>query len=135
MPIYEYVCPRCKTEFEVIRPFSEADKPAKCPQCNSEDLEWVDLPTRGKVLRFTEEIAGVPLGFESPLIHALIDLGGKLRLFTRIVNCKVGQLKEGDEVLAFRPDGVFLNLRPGMFIRSIRFFGGLLSRNLTRFKG
>jgi putative FmdB family regulatory protein len=36
MPIYEYVCPRCKTEFEVIRPFSEADKPAICPNCNSE---------------------------------------------------------------------------------------------------
>jgi len=36
MPIYEYVCPRCKAEFEVIRPFSEAYKPAICPQCNSE---------------------------------------------------------------------------------------------------
>jgi putative FmdB family regulatory protein len=36
MPIYEYVCPKCKTEFEVMRPFSEADKSAKCPQCNSE---------------------------------------------------------------------------------------------------
>jgi predicted nucleic acid-binding Zn ribbon protein len=23
MPIYEYVCPKCKTEFEVMRPFSE----------------------------------------------------------------------------------------------------------------
>ena len=36
MPIYEYVCLRCKTEFEVMRPFSEADKPVICPQCNSE---------------------------------------------------------------------------------------------------
>jgi putative FmdB family regulatory protein len=36
MPIYEYVCPRCKAEFEVMRPFNEADKPALCPQCNSE---------------------------------------------------------------------------------------------------
>jgi len=46
----------------------------------------------------TEEEVRVPLGFEKPLIHALIDLGGKLTMFTRIVNCKVGQLKEGDEV-------------------------------------
>ena len=32
------------------------------------------------------------------LIHSLIDLSGELTLFTRVVNCKVGQLKEGDEV-------------------------------------
>jgi uncharacterized OB-fold protein len=58
----------------------------------------VDLPTKGTVKVVTEEEVGVPLGFETPLIHALIDLRGKLTLFTRIVNCKVGQLKEGDEV-------------------------------------
>ena len=69
-----------------------------CPECNSEDLEWVDLPTRGKVVYFTEEIAGVPLGFESPLIHAFIDLGGGRKFVSRIINCKEGQLKEGDEV-------------------------------------
>ena len=69
-----------------------------CPQCLSENLEWIDLPTRATVKVVTEEEVGVPLGFETPLIHALIDLGGKLTLFTRMVNCKVGQLKEGDEV-------------------------------------
>jgi uncharacterized OB-fold protein len=69
-----------------------------CPNCLSENLEWVDLPTRATVKVVTEEEVGVPLGFETPLIHALIDLGGKLTLFTRIVNCKVGQLKEGEEV-------------------------------------
>ena len=69
-----------------------------CPECNSEDLEWVDLPTRGKVLYFTEEVAGVPLGFDSPLIHALIDLGEGRNLLSRIINCKQGQLKEGDKV-------------------------------------
>ena len=35
MPIYEYLCPKCKTEFQLMRPFSEADKPAICPKCNS----------------------------------------------------------------------------------------------------
>ncbi len=69
-----------------------------CPECNSDDLEWVDLPTRGKVLYFTEEVAGVPLGFDSPLIHALIDLGEGRKLFSRIINCKERQLKEGDKV-------------------------------------
>ncbi len=36
MPIYEYVCPRCKMEFELMRPFNEADKPANCPKCKSQ---------------------------------------------------------------------------------------------------
>jgi uncharacterized OB-fold protein len=61
-------------------------------------LAWIDLPTQGKVLYVSEEVAGIPLGFESPLIHALIDLGEGRNLLTRIVNCKEGQLKEGDEV-------------------------------------
>jgi uncharacterized OB-fold protein len=69
-----------------------------CPECNSDDLEWVDLPTRGKVLYFTEEVAGVPLGFETPLIHALIALGEGRNLVSRVINCKEGQLREGDEV-------------------------------------
>jgi len=69
-----------------------------CPQCNSEDLEWVELPTKGKVIQFSEEVAGVPLGFEPPLIHAIIDLGGGFRFLSRIANCEAGQLKEGDEV-------------------------------------
>ncbi len=69
-----------------------------CPNCLSENLEWTDLPTKGSVKVVTEEEVGVPLGFETPLIHSLIDLEGELTLFTRIVHCKVGQLKEGDEV-------------------------------------
>jgi putative FmdB family regulatory protein len=36
MPIYEYLCPKCRMEFEIRRSFSEADKPAVCPKCNSE---------------------------------------------------------------------------------------------------
>ena len=41
MPTYEYRCPVCKTEFEVMRPFSEADKSAICPQCNSEPQKQI----------------------------------------------------------------------------------------------
>ena len=109
--------PQEAKEFNRIHPFYEFLKQGKfkttrcvdcgqesfpprvvCPNCLSEKLEWVDLPTRGPVKVVTEEEVGVPLGFETPLIHALIDLGGRLTLFTRILNCKVGQLKEGDEV-------------------------------------
>lgn len=70
-----------------------------CPECHSDDLEWIDWPTVGTVIELTEEAVGVPLGFGSPpLIHALVDLQGKKTLFVRIINCKQGQLKPGDQV-------------------------------------
>jgi len=72
-----------------------------CPKCNSEELEWVDLPTKGKVLSFTEEVAGVPLGFDSPLIHARIELEDGRKLISRIANCKEGELKVGAAVRLF----------------------------------
>ena len=33
MPIYEYYCANCKTEFELIRPASKMDDPAACNKC------------------------------------------------------------------------------------------------------
>ncbi|RPJ24451.1 MAG: zinc ribbon domain-containing protein [Chloroflexi bacterium] len=35
MPIYEYRCKDCGTEFEKILRFSEADQLPACPHCNS----------------------------------------------------------------------------------------------------
>ncbi len=35
MAIYEYFCPMCKQEFEVMRPISKADEPAACPKCGA----------------------------------------------------------------------------------------------------
>ncbi len=31
MPLYEYYCPPCATQFEVLRPMKDSDKPAVCP--------------------------------------------------------------------------------------------------------
>ncbi len=31
MPLYEYYCPPCGNQFEVLRPLSEMDAPAVCP--------------------------------------------------------------------------------------------------------
>jgi uncharacterized OB-fold protein len=72
-----------------------------CPECYSEELEYIDLPKKGRVIVFTEQLRGVPLGFEAPLIHAWIDLGARSpvkRILSRVINCPAGQLKEGDEV-------------------------------------
>ena len=35
MPVYDYLCPKCRNHFELMRPMSEAEKPAKCPNCGS----------------------------------------------------------------------------------------------------
>ena len=72
-----------------------------CPECYSEELEYIDLPKKGKVIVCTEQLRGVPLGFEAPLVHAWIDLGANSpvkRILSRIINCPAGQLKEGDGV-------------------------------------
>jgi putative FmdB family regulatory protein len=31
MPLYEYYCPPCSTQFEILRPISKVDEPAVCP--------------------------------------------------------------------------------------------------------
>ena len=36
MAVYEYFCPTCQKEFELMRPMSEAGKPAECPRCRAE---------------------------------------------------------------------------------------------------
>jgi putative FmdB family regulatory protein len=41
MAVYEYLCPKCRKEFELMRPISEADKPAKCPKCGSRALKLI----------------------------------------------------------------------------------------------
>ena len=72
-----------------------------CPKCWSEELDWVDLPQRAKVVTFTETQAGAPIGFPPPIILAWLDFGKDAplnHLLVRIVNCAEGELKEGDEV-------------------------------------
>ena len=41
MPVYEYHCPNCDEEFEVMRPFSKADEPAPCPKCGTQGEKLV----------------------------------------------------------------------------------------------
>ena len=37
----EYQCPKCRKEFELMRPISEAEKPAKCPKCGSKAVKLI----------------------------------------------------------------------------------------------
>ena len=72
-----------------------------CPECYSEDLEWIELPRRGKVVTAAEKLGGIPIGFTPPLINAWIQFpeGSPIKhVLSRIINCEQGKLKEGDEV-------------------------------------
>lgn len=70
-----------------------------CPKCHTAELEWTDLPTRGRIYAFSAVLAGAPMGLEAdvPFVVGLIDLdGAPLRLFGRIVGtpwteCRIGQ--------------------------------------------
>ncbi|MBI2957987.1 MAG: zinc ribbon domain-containing protein [Chloroflexi bacterium] len=35
MAIYEFICPKCGNEFELMRPMSESDSRATCPKCGA----------------------------------------------------------------------------------------------------
>ena len=40
-PLYEYFCPKCKHEFEVIKPISEYNSPEKCEKCKKSAIKLV----------------------------------------------------------------------------------------------
>lgn len=69
-----------------------------CPKCLSGDMKWVTMPSRGKIFAFTTEIAGLPPGWDTPLIIGIIELENGLRIQSRIVNAKPEDLKIGTEV-------------------------------------
>jgi uncharacterized OB-fold protein len=80
-----------------------------CPECLSEDLEWVDLGAEGKLYAFTEVRLGAPLGFveDAPFCVGIVEIGGLL-ISTRIDDAKYEDLKIGDNVrlkIVELPDG------------------------------
>ena len=55
-----------------------------CPACTSDEFDWVDLPTEGRVRGFSVQETGVPAGFQKPLVFAMIDVQ-ELRVFAPLV--------------------------------------------------
>jgi uncharacterized protein len=82
-----------------------------CPTCHTADLEWVDLPTTGRIYAFSALLAGAPIGQEAdlPRVVGLVQLDGSpLRLFGRLLGidwreCQIG-LRVRVEPLTL-PDG------------------------------
>jgi putative FmdB family regulatory protein len=55
MPIYEYICSECDSQFEQLRPLSQAKLAVDCPKCHK--------PARRKMstfAAFSANLGGVP---------------------------------------------------------------------------
>ncbi|HVL88293.1 MAG TPA: OB-fold domain-containing protein [Candidatus Thermoplasmatota archaeon] len=103
---------------------------AVCPDCSSEDLEWVELPSEGTVFAHTALLKGAPYGMERdmPLTIAVVELaaqpigsagpsgtagsakapGRTLRILSRIEGATHEQLRIGQRVrlrIVNLPDG------------------------------
>jgi putative FmdB family regulatory protein len=39
MPIYEYICNKCKTTFSLIQKIGTSEKDTTCPQCGSTEVK------------------------------------------------------------------------------------------------
>jgi len=80
-----------------------------CPNCFSNEFEWVDLGTEGKLYAFTEVRIGAPLGFvqDAPFCVGLVKIGG-LTISSRIDDIKYDELKIGEKLqlkIVELPDG------------------------------
>jgi uncharacterized OB-fold protein len=91
-----------------------------CPRCHAGELEWIDLPSSGRLYAFSAVLGGAPLGMEEevPFAVGLVDLdGAPLRLFGRIVGRPWNELSIGEpvEVETYAvPDGrYFYRFRAG----------------------
>ena len=70
-----------------------------CPECQSDDLEYVDLPHEGTLFAFSTLRAGAPIGMEDdvPFVVGVVDIGD-VRLSARIDDAEYDDLEIGDPV-------------------------------------
>lgn len=70
-----------------------------CPDCLSNELEWVDLGNEGELYAFTEMRVGAPLGFveDVPFSIGIVKIGDLL-ISARIDNAKYEELKIRDKL-------------------------------------
>ncbi|MBI2954368.1 MAG: Zn-ribbon domain-containing OB-fold protein [Chloroflexi bacterium] len=69
-----------------------------CPNCTSDEFEWIDLPRKARIYSCTVQTAGVPPVFEIPLYMAMVEFDNGLRMLTRLVETTEDDLEIGREV-------------------------------------
>jgi uncharacterized OB-fold protein len=83
---------------------------AWCPDCLSEDLEWVELSGRGRLAAFsTQETA---IRFRAPDVIGLVDLDDGVRVLSHIAG-RYEDLSIGDAVSVD-----FVEVEPGLVLHS-----------------
>ena len=90
------VCKKCGAKFFPPR--------ADCASCFSNEMDWFEMPKKGKLETFTTAYYA-PFGFEAdpPYTMGVVDFGGKLKLFARVTKeIKPEEVKVGMEV-SIRP--------------------------------
>ena len=68
-----------------------------CPECASDGVEWVDLPSEGTVHAFTVQDTGLPAGFAGPRVFAVVKLDGH-RVFSVLVDVDPARVSIGQRV-------------------------------------
>jgi uncharacterized OB-fold protein len=86
------VCKDCNAKFFPPR--------ADCAKCFSKNMDWFEMPKKGKLETFTTAYYA-PFGFEAdpPYAMGVVDFGGGLKLFARMAKgIKPEDLKVGADV-------------------------------------
>ncbi len=86
------VCKKCGAKFFPPR--------ADCAVCLSKEMDWFDMPPKGKLETFTTAMYA-PFGFEAdpPYSMGVVDFGKGPKLFARLAkDVKVEDIKVGMEV-------------------------------------
>jgi hypothetical protein len=81
---------------------------AWCPDCLSEDLEWMTLSGRGRLAAFTTQETA--FRFRAPEVIGLVDLDEGVRILSAIVG-SYDELSIGDAV-----EVEFLEVEPGLVL-------------------
>jgi hypothetical protein len=69
-----------------------------CNACMSDDMQWVDFPDTGRIYAFTIQQAGIPPGFDAPLVTALIDFDNDVRIISVLIDTDPDKVTVGAEV-------------------------------------
>jgi putative FmdB family regulatory protein len=112
MAIYEYLCTKCRNEFELMRPIGEAEKPARCPRCGSEAQKLMSglgsktgdsIQPAGEPFSKRTDVVG-EMGLESShverrdmaqksLLQQLAEVASKIRLLEREKSDAVARIR------------------------------------------
>jgi uncharacterized OB-fold protein len=68
-----------------------------CPECCSDQVDWVDLPNEGTIHAFTSQDTGLPAGFAGPRVFAIVKVADH-RVFAVLQDADPGAVRIGQRV-------------------------------------